>query len=219
MPLIHHPSDDILNVLRYDPDGKEQRNLFELILIVGVLIVDQVTKFLTEAKLMLGETYPLWDGVFEFANVHNTGAAWGMFAGGRWIFIVITVAACALMAYILVKLRKDIGIVAQICLALLIAGAVGNLIDRVWFGYVRDMLYFSLINFPVFNVADSAVCIGAGLLIADTLFIKHGSLFDALEPWLESKPKAEIETESCTEEATTAECAVQTEETAVEKTE
>jgi len=168
--------------------------LLEIIIIIVVLLIDQISKYLTEANLALGESIPVWQGVFEFSNVHNTGAAWGMFAGGRWIFIAITVVACAGMIFLLIKLRSKLGVIARICLALLFAGAVGNLIDRVLLGYVRDMLYVSLINFPVFNIADSAVCIAAGLLIIDTLFVKTGSLFDALEPWLENSSKHRAET-------------------------
>jgi len=161
--------------------------LLEIFMILGVLAIDQYTKILTNAKLALGESIPVWEGVFEFANVHNTGAAWGMLAGGRWFFIVITLVTCAMMLYVLIKFHKNLGIVARICLALLFAGAIGNLIDRMLLGYVRDMLYFSLINFPVFNVADSAVCIGAGLMVIDTLFVKKGSLYETIEPWLEGK--------------------------------
>jgi len=165
--------------------------LLECLLFITVIAVDQYTKYLTEANLALGETVPVWEGVFEFANVHNTGAAWGMFAGGRWIFIAVTLVSCALMLYVLIKLHHQLGVVARICLVLLIAGAIGNFIDRIWLGYVRDMLYVSLINFPVFNIADSAVCIGAGLLVVDTLFIKSGSLFDTIEPWFEKKAAPE----------------------------
>jgi len=162
--------------------------LLEILIILVVLLIDQVSKHMTEANLALGESIPIWEGVFEFSNVHNTGAAWGMFAGGRWVFIPVTIAVCVLMLCFLFKQKARLGIIARICLALLFAGAVGNLIDRVFLGYVRDMLYFSLINFPVFNVADSAVCIGAGLMVIDTLFVKNGkSLFDVMESLFEKK--------------------------------
>ena len=155
--------------------------MLETSLIVLILIGDQLKKYLTERFLPLGASYPLWEGVFEFTNVHNTGAAWGMFSGGRAFFIVITVIVCSLMLALLAKKRRELGRLARVCLSLLIAGAAGNLIDRVILGYVRDMLNFSLINFPVFNVADSAVCIGAALLVIDVLFSKKGSVFSVLE--------------------------------------
>lgn len=159
--------------------------MLEGIIFSIVLIIDQVSKHLTELYLQSGKTYPLWEGVFELANVHNTGAAWGMLAGARWFFIIVTLLSCGGMLYLLVRFRKQLGIVARICLTLLLAGAIGNLIDRIFLGYVRDMLYFSLIDFPVFNIADSAVCIGAGLLFFDTFFIKKGALLDTIEPLFE----------------------------------
>lgn len=178
--------------------------MLEVLIIIVVLLIDQISKYLTETHLALSETIPIWEGVFELSNVHNTGAAWGMFAGGRWIFIFVTIITCSLMLFFLIKARDRLGIIARVCLALVFAGAVGNLIDRVLLGYVRDMLYFSLINFPVFNVADSAVCIGAGLLVIDTLFVKNGSLFDVLEPMLEKKVKVTEEhvTEPCSDTLT-----------------
>ena len=96
--------------------------MLETSLIVLILIGDQLTKYLTERFLPLGASYPLWEGVFEFTNVHNTGAAWGMFSGGRAFFIVITVIVCSLMLALLAKKRRELGRLARVCLSLLIAG-------------------------------------------------------------------------------------------------
>ena len=134
--------------------------MLEISIISIVQILDQVTKYLSERYLALGASSPVIQGVFQFTNVHNTGAAWGMLAGGRWLFIVITLVTVGLLCWLLLRRRKTLGLLARLCVALLIAGATGNLIDRVLIGYVRDMFDFCLINFPVFNVADCAVSVG-----------------------------------------------------------
>ena len=162
--------------------------MLQCIIIAAVLILDQVTKYLTNLYLPLGASHVVWAGVFEFSNVHNTGAAWGMFAGARWFFIVVTLLVVVLLVLLLVRERRALGLLARICLSLLIAGALGNLIDRVFLAYVREMFYVSLIHCPVFNVADSAVTIGAVLLVIDVLFGGTDSIFSVLEA-LEKKRK------------------------------
>jgi signal peptidase II len=120
--------------------------------------------------------------VFHLTNVHNTGAAWGMMQGFRWLFIPMTLIVCGIIVFILVKYHKRVTVFSRLTLSLLFAGAVGNLIDRVLFGYVRDFFDFCLINFPVFNVADSAMTIGCALLIIDALFLKERSIFERVAP-------------------------------------
>ncbi len=156
--------------------------MLEAILVAAVIILDQWVKHLTDIHLMpLGTSVPLWEGVFHFTSTHNTGAAFGMLAGGRWLFLVLSVTACAGIIYVLVKFHKRLHILLRVCLALILAGAVGNLIDRVLLGYVRDMFDFRLIHFAIFNVADSAVSVGAVLFMLDLLFGKGKTLIDDLE--------------------------------------
>ena len=154
--------------------------MLEIILFVLIVAADQITKYLTELYIPYQSSVPLWRNVLELANVHNTGAAWGMFAGGRWIFIVLTLVVCGFIAYYLRKERKRMSKLARYSLVLIMAGAVGNLIDRAFLGYVRDMISVVLIHFPVFNVADSSVTIGAALLIIDTIKNGENSFFHLL---------------------------------------
>jgi len=157
--------------------------LLEIILIAAILIADQITKYLVQLSLSpVGTSLPLIDGVFHLTNVHNTGAAWGMMQGFRWLFIPMTLIVCGIIIFILVKYHKRVTVFSRVTLSLLFAGAVGNLIDRVLFGYVRDFFDFCLINFPVFNVADSAMTIGCALLIIDALFLKERSIFERVAP-------------------------------------
>ena len=154
--------------------------MLEIILFVLIVVSDQITKYLTELYIPFRSSVPVWKNVLELANVHNTGAAWGMFAGGRWVFIILTLAVCGFILYFLTKERKRLSVLARISLVLIVSGAVGNLIDRALLGYVRDMISVVLINFPVFNVADSSVTIGAALLIIDTIKNDEHSFFHLL---------------------------------------
>lgn len=145
----------------------------ELLIISGVLLLDQISKYLTDLYLVpLGNSYILIPGVLQLTSAHNEGAAWGMMKGGRYFFIGLTILVCGFILFYLLKKRKQLPSVPRIILALILAGAVGNLIDRIALGYVRDMIYFILIDFPIFNVADSALTIGCVLLCVNILFMK-----------------------------------------------
>ncbi len=137
-----------------------------------VLVIDQITKVKAATDLALNGDIKVWEGVLHFTYVENRGAAFGMMQGGKWFFLIVTVAAVAGMVWFLIKERKTMHFLMKFSMCLLLSGAVGNLIDRVALGFVRDMIYVAAINFPVFNVADMAVCVGCGLLILDILFFK-----------------------------------------------
>lgn len=122
----------------------------------------------------------LINGVLEMTYVENRGAAWGMLQGARVAFIILTAVFLLAAVYFYFKRRKELNRLSTVIIALIFAGALGNLIDRTVYGYVRDMIYFSLIDFPVFNIADSAIVIGTGLLIIQTLFCRNG-IFDVIE--------------------------------------
>ena len=126
--------------------------------------------------------------------LENRGAVWGLMQGWRIVFLVATFVFLCILVWFYAKKRKDMTVLTRVILSLLFAGAIGNLIDRVFLGYVRDMIYFSLINFPVFNVADSAITIAAALLVIETFFVKgKTTTFDLMESCF---PKKEKKTES-----------------------
>ena len=139
-----------------------------------VVLLDQITKLIVITNMSLGESIPLIDGVFHFTYILNRGAAFGMLADQRWIFIVLsTVAVLAIAAYLVLRSRK-IGTLWGIALAMVCGGGVGNMIDRLWngdtFGSGAVIDFLDFCAFPnlwswIFNVADAAVCIGAGLII------------------------------------------------------
>lgn len=138
--------------------------LIWLMIIAGIIFLDQISKWLTVINLDFGETFPLIDGVFHFTYARNTGAAFSIFSAPdqRWIFMSIsTVAILALAVYLWFN-RKGSKLIC-VALSFIIGGGIGNMIDRCILKYVIDMLDFRLINFAIFNVADSFVCVGVGL--------------------------------------------------------
>lgn len=142
--------------------------------VFGILVltaVDQFVKYITDAKLVVGESISLIPGVFSLTYVRNMGAAWGSFYGKRVFLLIITGLVVVMLAYVYIKLaRSDQYRLLRILLVFLIAGASGNIIDRFRLGYVIDMFDFCLIHFPVFNVADIYVTCSVILLVLLILF-------------------------------------------------
>lgn len=133
-------------------------------IMISVVALDMITKFISYAKLRLVDTVPIIKGVIHFTYVENRGAAFGMLKDHRWVFISISsVVIAAIIAYLFLG-HADSRLM-EVSLCLLAAGGLSNMIDRVSLGYVVDFIDFRLINFAVFNVADSCVCIGAGLMV------------------------------------------------------
>ena len=136
-----------------------------LIIVIGI-ILDQLTKWLAVRFLEPIDTCPLLEGVLHLTYAENRGAAFGMLANNRWIFLIVSsVAILAMIGYLFSGLNE--GKLAGISLAMLISGGIGNMIDRVLLGYVIDFIDFCA--FPnlwkwVFNIADSCVCVGTFML-------------------------------------------------------
>ena len=139
--------------------------------IIGLLgvIADFLTKKLAVNFLKDGAEFILIENVFKLSYVENRGAAFGILQDARYVFIVLTVLIVGFLIWIL-KSTKTNSIAFKTGITFLISGAVGNFIDRVFQGYVVDFLDFYLIDFPVFNVADCLVCVGAGLVVIYYLF-------------------------------------------------
>lgn len=132
--------------------------------IVGIVGLDQLTKWLTVHHLELYESFPLWEDVLHFTYVRNEGMAFGMLDNRRWIFMTFSAVAIVALAVYLFRFRPKSKWL-QVSIAMIIGGGIGNMIDRIFLGYVIDFIDFTLIDFAVFNVADSFVCVGAGILI------------------------------------------------------
>ena len=147
-------------------------------LLVGI---DQLTKWLAVEYLQEGEPFPIIDGVFELLLHKNPGAAFGLFEGQRWLFMGVTVVVIVVLAAILMSGKYRQYRLVNLSGTLIIAGGIGNMIDRVRMGHVIDFLYFRLIDFPIFNFADCCVVVGAVLLLIFFFF------------FYEEKPKSQQE--------------------------
>lgn len=143
--------------------------------IIGGILLDQLTKVLAEVFLKSNGTFPIIKNALHLTYVENRGAAFGMLADSRWLFMVVsTVAILAFGAYLYLGHAEST--LSAVALAMMTSGGIGNMIDRIFRGYVIDFIDFRLINFAVFNGADSLVCVGAGLLILSLLLgLRTGS--------------------------------------------
>ena len=163
-----------------------KKRVFSLLFyIIGIAVLtelDQITKVLAESKLMGKPDFKVIGDAFVFSYLRNEGAAWGMLSGKINLFLIFTVIVVLLVAYVIINLpvtKKYVPLL--ITCTLLVSGAAGNFIDRVRFGYVRDFIYFKLINFPVFNVADCYVTVSVVLLIILILFVYKEDDFNFLK--------------------------------------
>jgi signal peptidase II len=143
-----------------------------LVLSVAVVALDQLTKFLIERHLAMFESVSVLP-VLEITRLHNTGAAFSFLADEagwqRWLFTVLAIIVSIVLALWLRRIPAYARVLAT-AVALILGGAIGNVIDRVRLGHVIDFIYahWDRHYFPAFNVADSAICVGAGLLLLDT---------------------------------------------------
>ena len=154
--------------------GKASRTLTSLLWAAGwcaLILLDLQTKAAAVRALQGKPPIILVNGVLELLYVQNTGAAFSLLENAQWLFILIAVAAVLLISVFLIRLPKTKRYQPlHILLTFISAGAVGNLIDRIQLGYVRDFIYFSIIDFPVFNVADIYVTVSTALLVILVLF-------------------------------------------------
>src|SRR5215467_11505429 len=164
-----------LHFVLHRPNG---RMALIALLVIGL---DQFTKQLVLRFMGPTEEKIVVDGFFKFVYWGNTGAAWSLFRGNN--FLLAGVAVVALIVLLFSRHHFDSRtLLGQVAFGLIVGGIVGNLIDRLWMGHVIDFLYFYLqqrggneIGFPAFNVADSAICTGVGLIFLITWKTEHGA--------------------------------------------
>ncbi|MHC5373714.1 signal peptidase II [Enterococcus sp. LJL120] len=135
-----------------------------LLLAVAVIAVDQMVKLWTVANTALGEVHSFIPNVLSLTYIQNTGAAMGILEGKMWIFYIITVVAVVGCLYALWRFRKGSKLLG-FGIGLILAGAIGNFIDRVRLGYVVDMFKTDFVDFWIFNIADAALTIGVVLIL------------------------------------------------------
>jgi signal peptidase II len=144
--------------------------LFYSLFVVGIVAVDQITKFLTVANIDLYQQVPALKGIFNLTFVRNTGAAWSMMEGMRWAFVALFVVLTGLILWEYFKKPLPFSKFERWCIAAVYGGGLGNVIDRVRLGYVVDMIDLDFMNFPVFNVADCFITCGCIALMVSMIF-------------------------------------------------
>ena len=149
---------------------------------LGIVALDQYTKYLTVANIALGGQADAVPGLFSFTYVQNTGAAWSSFEGMIWLFALIFLVFTVAIIWEFSKKRWGFTTFERWLIAAIYGGGIGNMIDRFRFGYVVDMIQTDFMDFPVFNVADCFITCSCILLIA------HLFLFNR-EFWKEEKKK------------------------------
>lgn len=142
---------------------------------IAVLLLDQITKILIDSTMKLGDSFPVISGFFRITYLQNTGAAWSMFEGKMLFFYIISVVFLVGMVYFY-RSTEDSDKLTKVGTVLMMAGTVGNLIDRLVFRHVRDFLDFIIFgyDFPVFNVADMALCLGVAVIFISVLIENYG---------------------------------------------
>lgn len=143
------------------------------IIALAVVVIDLALKYAVSSGMTVGQSFEVIPGVLNVTYVQNTGAAFGILGQQRWIFILVSAIMIVLLTLFLAR-AKGYHKLVYISAALILGGGVGNMVDRLSLGYVID--YIDFCAFPslwrwVFNAADTAVCVGAGLLIVYLLFL------------------------------------------------
>lgn len=147
------------------------------ILTIIIIILDQISKYAAVKYLKNQKPIVIIKDFFQFNYVENRGAAFGILQGKRLLFLVITITVILIIAFYLFKYYNQMSFITRFSFAMLMGGAIGNLIDRIRLGYVIDFISVRLINkydFPVFNIAD--ICV-----VVSTVLIVYLVLFDKLE--------------------------------------
>lgn len=151
---------------------KKKLIIIDILILFALLFVDQLTKYIAVINLKDKPNVPIIKGVLELSYLENRGAAFGIMQNQKLFFIIIAIVFLLGISYLIFKMPDDQKYFKlHILLIAIGSGAIGNLIDRVRLNYVIDFIYFSIINFPVFNFADICVTLGTIILILLILFV------------------------------------------------
>lgn len=146
-----------------------------LVVSVILIVIDQLTKYFTVQNIDLYEVVELIPNVVSLTHIRNTGAAFSILEGQMWFFYIVTVVVAAGLIYYMYTEARENKILGFL-LSLILAGAIGNFIDRLFLQYVVDMIRLEFINFAIFNVADSYLTVGVILLLIYTFYDERKTL-------------------------------------------
>ena len=147
--------------------------LFMVLFVAGATALDQLTKFLVVENISLYGHVEFIPDVLSFTYVQNTGAAFSSFRGMQWLFLVVFIVFTAGVVWEFSKKKMPFTTFERWCIAAIYAGGLGNMIDRLRYGYVVDMVKTEFMNFPVFNVADCFITCGCVLLLVHLFFFNR----------------------------------------------
>lgn len=150
---------------------KISHNIPYLLLFLILVSADRISKLAATKILKDSVDFILIKDVLRLQYLENRGAAWGIFQGHTWLFSLITIIVIVVIISLMIKTPPEKRYLPlRIILTILSSGAIGNFIDRILFGYVVDFIYFEIINFPIFNIADIYVCLSVFLLVYFLIF-------------------------------------------------
>lgn len=135
--------------------------MYFLIPFLGLLIADQAVKHLVRTTMVQGQSIPIIENIFHITYIENPGAAFGILANQRMLFLILTAVIVGVMIYLYFSLSNKKSLTA-VSLGIVVSGAIGNFIDRFMQGTVTDFLDFRI--WPIFNIADIAICVGLALI-------------------------------------------------------
>lgn len=147
--------------------------LFYCLFIAGIVVADQVTKILVVQNIPLYANVQAIPGLFHLTYVQNTGAAFSSMEGMRWVFVAVFVVLTVLLLLEYFKKPMPFRPFERWCIAAIYGGGLGNVIDRIFLGYVVDMIELDFMRFAVFNVADIFITCGCAALIVSLFFNKE----------------------------------------------
>lgn len=155
--------------------------IIDLLLLFILVAIDQFTKKIAVIKLKNQPAFNIIDGVLEFNYLENKGAAFGMLQNQKVFFVFVAVVFLGVIVFVLFRAPAEKKYIRlHLMLVMIAAGAIGNMIDRLRLDYVVDFIYFVLINFPIFNVADIYVTVATAILIIQVLFVYKENDFNFL---------------------------------------
>lgn len=147
--------------------------LFMGIFVVIATVLDQLSKLWVVNNIPLHGEIPVLNGIFHLTYAQNTGAAWSVLSGMQWLFLLIFLAFTLGIIWEFSKKRWPFTTFDRWCIAVVYAGGLGNIIDRIRLGYVVDMIEVEFINFPVFNLADCCITCGCIALVVHLVFFNR----------------------------------------------
>lgn len=152
--------------------GKSESMVYYFILTTVLVLVDQLTKYLTVQNIALYESVEFIPKFLSFTYIQNDGAAWSILEGQMWFFYLVTIIVTLAIIYFLYTEGKKDRIFGTI-LAIILGGTLGNFVDRLLYQYVIDMIKVEFISFPIFNLADSFLTVGVIMLFIYSIYIEQ----------------------------------------------